>query len=216
MSTSVELMGIIYFLIVPMLIGMGINTYHRYRYTMGAAFGLIFYLFCGFWAVFNPSSSLSELRPVLVLIAIGFFTLLICSIFEWKRETSVFQRHAVVLLTISIAGLPLNMIKNIIEGEAVVGYSASTLSLLGYGLVLVALLFVANIIESRIYARKEGRIEQIYTLSDDEKLGAMGEGKDGLKAQKGNYGASEIVSPLRVTDWEDIEFDFQMTGFWRR
>ena len=199
-----------------MVLGMGINTHHRYRYAIGAAFGMIFYGFCGFWAFFNPVSSLSLQNSVLILIAIGLLLLLITCIFEWRKDTSIFQRQAIVFLTISIAGLPLFMIKNVIEGEAAGGYPGSLLPLLGFGLVLIALLLVANILESRIYARKEGRIRERYGESDDIKLDALGEAKDKLKAQEDMLYPSNTVPPLKVTDWEDIEFDYQMTRFWRR
>ena len=156
MADILDFTGILYYLIIPILVGLGVDSHYKHRHVVSVVFGLIFFSFCSFWVRFGPDPTLSELEPILILIPIALSLFLNSAVFERKSSTSVFQRNSLTFLAISLAGLPLFGIKNIIEEKMQVEYPASLLPLLEFTLALMALVVVANIFESGIYARKEG------------------------------------------------------------
>jgi hypothetical protein len=184
MANLFEASSILYYLILPLIVGMGIDTRYRHRYGVAMAVGLIFYLFCCLWNLSGQASSLSEVEPIIVLIVIGVSLLMIGIIFEWRSDSSFFQRNALVFLTISVAGLPLYMIKYIVEGKAPIGYPESLLPLMQFTLALIALVVVANVFETRIYARKEGRIEYQKRLEEDDEFDMDYEAMDELEIEE--------------------------------
>ena len=213
MADIFEASSILYFLILPMIIGMGIETRYKHRYPFGMLFGLIFYLVCGFWSVFSQASSLSEVEPIIILIILGFSILMIAIIFERKSDTSVFQRNALVFLTVSVAGLPLYAIKYVVEGKASVGYPESLLPLFQFTLALIALVVLANIFEKRIYAKKEGIIEDEYLLGEDEELDMDFEAIEESDIGEGLYASKRTNARLVNTDLEDLELDYWLDEF---
>ncbi len=206
MANLFEASSILYFLILPMIIGMGIDSRYGHRYAVAAAFGSIFYLFCGIWGTSGQTSILSEMEPIIILIVLGLSMLIIGIIFEWGSDGSILQRNALVFLTVSVAGIPLFMIKYIGEGKLAISYPASLLPLLQFTLALIALVVLANIFETRIYHRNEGRMADKQELTEDEELlmdyEAMDEGM-----------IEALDASIKIPDSEGMDLDCQMDEF---
>jgi hypothetical protein len=149
---------ILYFLVLPMVIGSGIDIRTKNRVAFGAACGVILYVFMGLWTYFGPSSSLGALEAMIILVVFGLSVLTIGLLYEYKRPISSIQRHATAFLAVSLSGLPLYMVKAIIDGQFGIGYPASLLPLFQFMLALVGLVFIANIFESRMYEKNEGSL----------------------------------------------------------
>ncbi len=213
MADLFEASSILYFLIIPIVIGIGIDSRYKHRYPLGMLFGLIFYLVCGSWSTFSQTSSLSEAEPIIILIVLGLSMLVIGIIFERKGDTSVFQRNALVFFTVSVAGLPLYAIKYFVEGKAPVGYPESLLPLFQFTLALIALVVLANIFEKRIYARKEGIIEDEYLLGEDEELDMDFEALEEADIGESLYSSKRTDARLVNTDMEDLELDYWLDEF---
>jgi drug/metabolite transporter (DMT)-like permease len=158
---------IFYFLILPIVIGCGVDSRIRNRYAIGALCGVLFYLFVSFWTFIGISASISVLEPVFILIALGFSILIIGFFFEMKRKSSKIQRHALVFLTISASGIPLFVIKAIVDGTMGIEYPASLLPLTQFTLAIVGLVLLANILEARMYAKNEAKDRKIVKKSED-------------------------------------------------
>ena len=168
MASLFEPSSILYFLVLPMIIGIGIDTRYKYRYALAMSIGLIFFLFCCLWDMFVETPSLSEIEPIIILILLGLSMLMVGIIFEWKSDSSFFQRNALVFFIVSVAGLPLYMIKYIVEGKAGIGYPGSLLPLLQFTLALIALVIVTNVFEMRLYKSREGEIECLQRQEEDD------------------------------------------------
>lgn len=213
MADLFEASTILYFLILPMIIGMGIESHYKYRYPLGMLYGLIFFLVCGSWSAFSQTSSLSEVEPIIILIILGFSILMIAIIFERKGDTSIFQRNALVFLTVSVAGLPLYAIKYVVEGRASVGYPESLLPLFQFTLALIALVVLANIFEKRIYTRKEGILQDEYLLGEDEELDMDFEAMEESDIGESLYTSKRTNARLGNTDLDDIDLDYWLDEF---
>lgn len=213
MADLFEASSILYFLILPMIIGMGIESRYKHRYPLGMLFGLTFYLVCGSWGTFGQTSNLSEVEPIVIMIVLGFSIFMIGILLERKGESSVFQRNALVFLTVSLAGLPLYAIKYVVEGKAPVGYPESLLPLFQFTLALIALVVLANIIEKRIYIKKEGIIEDEYILGEDEELDMDYEAIEESDIGGSLYASKRTDARLANTDMEDLELDSWLDEF---
>jgi len=213
MADLFEASSILYFLILPIVIGMGIDSRYKHRYPVGMLFGLIFYLVCCSWGTFGQTSSLTEVEPIIILIVLGLSILVIGIIFERKGDTSVFQRNALVFLTVSVAGLPLYAIKYFVEGKAPVGYPESLLPLFQFTLALIALVVLANIFEKRIYAKNEEIIEDKYLLREDEELEMDYETMEESDIGESLYASKRTDARLVNTDLEDLELDYWLDEF---
>lgn len=199
--------GILYFLILPTLIGFGIDSRNKHKYAAAVLFGVIFFLFCGLWSVFGPSSSISEIEPMIILILLGMSLFAISKIFERKSDRGVLQRNALMFLAIMVAGLPLYMIRNIVEGRTSTDYPASLLPLIQLTLTLFALVMITNVFEARIYNEKEGRLLEKQELESDGKLDISRKKKYELKAESGFHIAHGVDARSCRADWEDMEPD---------
>lgn len=197
---------ILYFLVLPMIIGMGIDTRYKYRYALAMSFGLAFFLFCCLWDMYVEASSLSEIEPIIILILIALSMLMVGIIFEWKSDSSLFQRNALVFFIISVAGLPLYMIKYIVEGKAGIGYPGSLLPLLQFTLALIALVVVTNVFEMRLYRSREGEIEGLQRHEEDE-FQIDYEAMDEREIERSLYGDKITKTECGATELEDLEFD---------
>ncbi|UCE73114.1 MAG: hypothetical protein JSV56_08725 [Methanomassiliicoccales archaeon] len=199
--------SIFYYLILPLIIGLGIDSQSKNRYAVGAACGVIFFLFYGCWIYLAPSSSLSELEPIIVLIVLGLSLWVISIVYELNSGFSIFQRYTLVFLVISISGLPLYMIKSIVEGRFTVDYPASMLPLLQFTLMLVALVVLANIYEARVYDRKERKsIISAQRMEDECEL--KFEDIDDFMAEKGIYESFGVQDFPKGTELGEAELNY--------
>ena len=188
-----------------MIIGMGIDTRYKYRYALAMSIGLIFFLFCCLWDMFVETPSLSEIEPIIILILLGLSMLMVGIIFEWKSDSSFFQRNALVFFIVSVAGLPLYMIKYIVEGKAGIGYPGSLLPLLQFTLALIALVIVTNVFEMRLYKSREGEIECLQRQEEDD-FEIDYESMDEREIEGSLYGDKITKTEFGANELEDLEF----------
>ena len=158
---------IFYFLILPMVVGVGIDSKVKNKYPYGASCGIIFYFVCTIWMYFGISLQHGILEPVLIMIAVSGALLVIGFSYEHKRPESSFRRHAIVLLAVSFSGLPLVGIRAIIEGNMGFSYPASLLPLFQFTLAVVGLVVLANVLEARLYSKNEAMAKKRVHMEED-------------------------------------------------
>lgn len=167
MQEVLDPLFLFYFLVMPIVVGMGIDSKIKNRYPFGASCGVVFYLGCAIWNYMGLSGKLAMMEPVIALIFAGMGILFIGLIFEYKRPVSGFSRHAVVFLTVSSSGLPLYAILKIIRGEMGFVYPGSILPLFQFVLAVLGIVVLANIIEARLYSKNEKAKGEMVHKEDD-------------------------------------------------
>jgi hypothetical protein len=206
---------IFYFLILPMIIGMGIDSRVKNKYAFGALCGVIFYFFLGFWTYYEISAAYAELEPIIILIACGLSLLLIGFIFELRRPSSNVQRHAVAFLAVALNGLPLIMIKAVIEGRMGFEYPASTLPMFQFTLAVVGLVVLANVIETRLYLKNEGTAKKMIQKAE-ELLDMKFEDIDEMDIEEGVYYSREQREPFKRPDVSYMDMNNDPGEFHKR
>jgi hypothetical protein len=156
-----------YFLILPMVVGMGIDSKIRNRYPYGAACGVFSFFVIAIWTHMGISARWGLLEPVMVLMVTGLSILLIGLAYEHKRPVSNFTRHAVVLTAVAFSGLPLYAVFRIMRGEMGFEYPASVLPLFQFTLAVVGLVVLANVLETRLYTRNEAKDSKSIHREED-------------------------------------------------
>jgi hypothetical protein len=146
---------IFYFLVLPMAVGIGIDSKVKNKYPYGAACGFIFYFICALWVHFGISPHHGVVEPIIVMIAVGLSLFLVGTSFEYKRPHSGFRRHAIVFCAVSVSGLPLYAIRTIIIGDLGFAYPESTLPLFQFTLAVIGLVVLANVLSARLYLKNE-------------------------------------------------------------
>ncbi len=156
-----------YFLILPMIVGMGIDSRIRNRYPYGAACGVISFFVIAIWTHMGISARWGLLEPLMVLTVTGLSIILIGLAYEHKRPVSKFTRHAVVFSAVAFSGLPLYAVFRIMRGEMGFEYPAAVLPLFQFTLAVVGLVVLANVIETRLYTRNEGKNRKSIHREED-------------------------------------------------
>lgn len=156
-----------FFLILPMVVGMGIDSKIRNRYPYGAACGVISFFVIAVWTNRGISARWGRLEPVIVLMVTGLSILLIGLAYEHKRPVSKYARHAVVFTAVAFSGLPLYAVFRIMRGEMGFEYPASVLPLFQFTLAVVGLVVLANVLETRLYTRNEGKDRRSIHREED-------------------------------------------------
>jgi hypothetical protein len=156
-----------YFLVLPMVVGIGIDSKIKNRYPYGAACGVVFFFICALWIRMGVSAEWGILEPIFVLIVAGGCLLFIGLVFEHKRPVSGFSRHSMVFLAVAFSGLPLYAIHRIIQGEMGFEYPASVLPLFQFTLAVVGLVVLSNVLEARFYSKNEGADRKVHHMDKD-------------------------------------------------
>jgi hypothetical protein len=215
MVEPLQLTFIFYFLVIPMVIGVGIDLKLRNKYPFGASCGVIFYFICAAWMYFGISLEHGILEPVLIMIAVSSSIFIIGFSYEHKISQSIFRRHAVVLLAVSISGLPLIGIRAIIQGEMGFTYPASALPLFQFTLAVVGLVVLANVMEALLYSKNEGMDEK--SVKKDEDLTSMKfRDMDEMIIEREFYTPKEDRIPGPRPDVAVMDMNFENEDFHRK
>lgn len=206
---------IFYFLVLPMVIGMGVESRIKNRFAFGAMCGVIFYFFVGIWTYYGISSAYAELEPVIILVTCGLSLLFIGFVFELRRPSSSVQRHAVVFLAVAICGLPLIMIKAVIEGRMGFEYPASILPMFQFTLAVVGLVVLANLLETRLYLHNEGTAKKMVTKAE-ELLDMKFEDLDEMDIEKRIFYPREHREPFKRPDVSYMDLNYGSDEFNKR
>jgi hypothetical protein len=206
---------IFYFLILPMVIGIGIDSRVKNKYAFGALCGVIFYFFLAFWTYYRISPAYAEMEPIIILITCGLSLLLIGFIFEFRIPSSNVQRHAVVFLAVALNGLPLLMIKAVIEGRMGFEYPSSMLPLFQFTLAVVGLVVLANVFETRLYLKNEGKAKKMIRKAEDL-LDMKFEDMDEMDIEEGIHYPREQRMPYKRPDVSYMDMNYDPDEFHKK
>jgi hypothetical protein len=156
-----------YFLVLPMVVGMSIDSKIRNRYPYGAACGVISFFVIAIWTHMGISAKWGLIEPVMVLMVTGLSILLVGLAYEHKRPVSKFTRHALVFSAVAFSGLPLYAVFRIMRGEMGFEYPAAVLPLFQFTLAVIGLVVLANVLETRLYTRNEGKDRRSINREED-------------------------------------------------
>lgn len=198
---------IFYFLVLPMVIGMGIDSRIKNKYAFGAMCGVIFYFVLGFWTYYGFSTAYAEIEPIIILITCGLSLLFIGFVFEFRRPSSNVQRHAVVFLAVALNGLPMIMIKAVIEGRMGFEYPASILPLIQFTLAVVGSIILANVFETRLYLKNEATAKKMVQKAEDL-LDMKFEDIDEMDIEEGIHYPREQKEPFKRPDISYMDLNY--------
>ena len=167
MVEVLEPLFLFYFLVLPMVVGMGIDSKIKNRYPYGASCGTIFFVVSALWMNLGIPGELAILEPIIVLTLAGAGMLFVGVLFEYKRPVSNVTRHALIFLVVAASGLPLYAIFRVIQGEMGFEYPTSVLPLFQFTLAVLGLVVLANVIAARLYWKNEGAERKLARKEED-------------------------------------------------
>jgi hypothetical protein len=118
-------------------------------------------------------------------------------------------------LAVTLNGLPLTMIKAVIEGRMGFEYPASILPMVQFTLAVMGVVVLANLLESRLYLHNEGTTKKMVTKAEDL-LDMKFEDMDEMDIEKGTYLPREQREPFKRPDVSYMDMKYGSDEFNKR